>query len=79
MMNEGFGVAGKDIQIGADILVRAALADEFANASGKYFDNDNGRSAPPHPDALDSRESEKVVDTIEALLAEMGLPGQRHA
>lgn len=79
MVKEGFGRAGNDIQIGADILVRAALADEFANASGKYFDNDKGRFAPPHPDALDSRKSEKVVDTIEALLAEMGLPGQRHA
>ncbi len=79
MVKEGFGRAGNDIQIGADILVRAALADEFANASGKYFDNDKGRFAPPHPDALDSRKSEKVVDTIEALLAEIGLPGQRHA
>ncbi len=79
MVKEGFGRAGNDIQIGADILVRAALADEFANASGKYFDNDKGRFAPPHPDTLDSRKSEKVVDTIEALLAEMGLPGQRHA
>ena len=79
MVKEGFGMAGNDIQVGADILVRAALADEFANASGKYFDNDKGRFAPPHPDALDSRKSEKVVDTIEALLAEMRLPGQRHA
>ncbi len=79
MVKEGFGRAGNDIQIGADILVRAALADEFANASGKYFDNDKGRFAPPHPDALDSRKSEKLVDTIEALLAEKGLPGQRHA
>jgi NAD(P)-dependent dehydrogenase (short-subunit alcohol dehydrogenase family) len=79
MVKEGFGRAGNDIQIGTDILVRAALADEFANASGKYFDNDKGRFAPPHPDALDSRKSEKVVDTIEALLAEMGLPSQRHA
>ena len=78
MVKEGFGMAGKDIQIGADILARAALADEFADASGKYFDNDNGRFAPPHPDALDSRKSEKVVATIEALLADMGLPGRRH-
>ncbi len=79
MVKEGFGRAGNDIQIGADILVRAALADEFANASGKYFDNDKGRLAPPHPDALDSHKSGKVVDTIEALLAGMGRRGQRDA
>lgn len=79
MVKEGFGMAGNDIRIGTDILVRAALADEFADASGDYFDNDKGRFAPPHPDALDSRKSQRVVDAIEARLAELGLPGQRHA
>ncbi len=42
MVKEGFGVAGNDLSIGADILTRATLSDEFANASGKYFDNDSG-------------------------------------
>ncbi|WP_207951848.1 hypothetical protein [Pseudomaricurvus alcaniphilus] len=46
---------GDDIRIGADILTRAALAEEFAAASGQYFDNDTGQFAAPHPDALDSR------------------------
>lgn len=32
MVTEGFGVAGGDIGIGADILSRAALSDEFADA-----------------------------------------------
>ena len=58
MVKEGFGVAGKDIRIGAEILLRAALADEFATASGQYFDNDSGRFASPHPDALDDRSRE---------------------
>lgn len=53
MVKEGFGLDGKDINIGADILVRAALSDEFAAASGQYFDNDSGRFAPPHSDGLD--------------------------
>ena len=69
MVKEGFGMAGKDIQIGADILVRAALADEFADASGKYFDNDKGRFASPHPDALDKKKSEGIVQVIETVLA----------
>ena len=68
MVKEGFGVAGKDIRVGADILVRAALSDEFANASGKYFDNDTGRFNSPHPDALDDRKNEAVVQRIDELV-----------
>lgn len=70
MVKEGFGMAGHDIGIGADILVRLALADEFDNASGKYFDNDAGRFTSPHADALDPQKCEAVVRTIEAVLAE---------
>ena len=71
MVKEAFGVTGKDIRIGADILVRAALADEFAKASGQYFDNDAGRFAAPHPDALDPLKSAEVARLIEALLLGM--------
>ena len=69
MVKEGFGVAGNDIQIGADILTRSALSDEFDNRSGQYFDNDSGQFAPPHSDALDDKKSNEVVNAIEALLA----------
>ncbi len=68
MVKDGFGVAGKDIGIGAGILVRAALTDEFATASGQYFDNDSGHFAAPHPDALDERKTEAVVRVIEHCL-----------
>ncbi len=71
MVTEGFGVAGNDIGIGAEILTRAALSDEFANASGKYFDNDSGQFAPPHQDALDQQKSEDVVKAIEGVLARL--------
>jgi len=70
MVKEGFGMAGKDIRIGVDVLVRAALSDEFADASGKYFDNDQGRFAPPHADALDPRKCQDVVRVIEEVLVE---------
>ena len=69
MVKEGFGMAGSDISKGADILVRLALSDEFADASGLYFDNDKGRLAPPHPDGLDDGKSSAVVEAIEAVLA----------
>ncbi|KEI72146.1 SDR family NAD(P)-dependent oxidoreductase [Endozoicomonas elysicola] len=69
MVKEGFGVAGGDISIGADILCRAALSEEFATASGRYFDNDIGQFSTPHTDALNQQKNKAVVDTIEAILS----------
>jgi NAD(P)-dependent dehydrogenase (short-subunit alcohol dehydrogenase family) len=42
MVKQAYGVVGGDLRIGAEILARAALSDEFAAASGQYFDNDSG-------------------------------------
>lgn len=71
MVKEGFGVAGNDIGIGADILVRAALSDEFADASGAYFDNDARGFAPPHPDALDRHKNAALVAAIDGVVSRM--------
>ncbi len=68
MVKQAYGVAGGDLRIGADILCRAALADEFAAASGQYFDNDIGQFASPHPDALNSQKCEAIVRDIETVL-----------
>ena len=76
MVKEGFGLAGKDIGIGAEILVRAALSEEFATAAGEYFDNDSGRFAPPHADALDPVKCAEIVKVIETVLAESA-PGTK--
>ena len=70
MVKEAYGVAGGDLRIGADILRRAALSEEFASASGQYFDNDTGRFSAPHPDALDAEKTEKLVRLMEAVLSE---------
>jgi NAD(P)-dependent dehydrogenase (short-subunit alcohol dehydrogenase family) len=64
MVKEAYGVAGNDMNIGAYILVRAALSDEFENASGLYFDNDIGKFAKPHNDA---QNTEKVAAVMSAL------------
>lgn len=69
MVKSAFGVAGNDIRIGADILVRAAVSDEFADASGKYYDNDARRFGPPHAHALDDQRCAQVLGVIEELLA----------
>ncbi|MEM7468186.1 MAG: SDR family NAD(P)-dependent oxidoreductase [Pseudomonadota bacterium] len=71
MVKDAFGVAGNDIQIGADILCRAATSDEFAEKSGQYFDNDAQRFADPHPDGLDSTKNGKVVAVISEVLARL--------
>jgi hypothetical protein len=61
-------VEGSDLRIGAEILCRAAVADEFADASGQYFDNDSGRFASPHPDAMDPAKIQEVLHVIDTLL-----------
>lgn len=71
MVKDAFGVAGGDLHIGADILIRAALSDDFADASGKYFDNDNGQFASPHPDALDDGKNEALVAAMETLISQL--------
>ncbi|MEM9277606.1 MAG: SDR family NAD(P)-dependent oxidoreductase [Pseudomonadota bacterium] len=71
MVKEAYGTQGNDMSIGANILMRAALDDEFADASGRYFDNDRGSFANPHPDALDPTKNAAVVEAIEELLPKL--------
>jgi len=68
MVKEGFGTAGNDLSIGVDILTSAAFGDDFAEASGQYFDNDSGAFADPHPDALDTQKCDAVMRVIESVL-----------
>ena len=71
MVKEAYGTAGKDLGIGAEILCRAALEDQFGAASGRYFDNDSGRFADPHLDALDADKTNELVNSIDAILAKL--------
>ncbi|MEM6480422.1 MAG: SDR family NAD(P)-dependent oxidoreductase [Pseudomonadota bacterium] len=68
MVREGFGIGGNDLNVGADILVRAAVSDEFEKASGRYFDNDKGTFAAPHAAALDAAHSADVMEAILSVL-----------
>jgi len=69
MVKQAFGVNGGDIRIGAEILTRAALMDEFKTASGQYFDNDSRQFAFPHSDALDTQKCQEIIQAIETILA----------
>lgn len=70
MVREAFGRTRADASVGADILIRASLSEDFADATGRYFDNDTGGFASPHPDAMNPRLRDRVVARIEAILEE---------
>ncbi len=72
MVKEGFGVPGNDLKIGADILCSAALDDSFADATGKYFDNDSGHFKDPNAAALDPTHTQAVMQKINELVAALG-------
>ncbi|MEO0378833.1 MAG: SDR family NAD(P)-dependent oxidoreductase [Pseudomonadota bacterium] len=64
MVKEGFGLAGNDLNIGADILVTATLDPDWVDRSGRYFDNDSGRFAPAHPAAMDESHVNDVMRVL---------------
>jgi len=72
MVKEGYGIEGKSINIGSDILVRLSLSDEFTSSNGLYFDNDIGAFGPPHPDALNAQKCQNLVETLEDVLNGVG-------
>ncbi|MEM7281344.1 MAG: SDR family NAD(P)-dependent oxidoreductase [Pseudomonadota bacterium] len=71
MVKEAYGMQGNDLSVGADILVRGALSDEFADATGKYYDNDQQRFAAPHSHGLDSSNNQRLVEKIEAICSDL--------
>ena len=69
LVMDAYGSARAGVDVGAEIVTQAALSDAFEDASGQYFDNDEGRFAAPHPDALHPARAKQVVGTIEEVLA----------
>jgi len=68
MVKEGFNTAGKDVNIGVNIMIEAALGESFAKASGKYWDNDSGRFAAPGSDATNPGKCAGLVEEMESIL-----------
>lgn len=71
MVKEAYGINGGDLSIGADILCRGALSDEFADASGKYFDNDIAQFAPAHPYARDEKKCNELINEMDLIIKEI--------
>ena len=68
MVRESFGVEGKDINIGVDILLRLAIQEEALTISGKYFDNDCRQYILPHQDVLNNKKCSQVIEAIETII-----------
>lgn len=67
MVQEAYGMQGSSVQLGADILVEAALSERFADAGGLYFDNDIGQFSPPHQGAKEQALQTKLMETLTQL------------
>ncbi len=68
MVMEAYGQKGYDLKIGAELLYRAALSDEFANANGLYYDNDIEMFGNPHPHALNEANQNKLIQIMNDFL-----------
>ena len=68
MVKDAYGMAGSDLRVGADILTRAALSDEFLEASGQYYDNDIAQFAQPHPDALSEQKNKTLITAMDEII-----------
>jgi len=70
MVSQAYGVEGKSLKTGADILVKSALSETFSDANGKYFDNDRGQFSLPHPDANNLKKTTQLIQVLDEILAE---------
>lgn len=68
MVKDAYGVSGGDINIGADILTRAGLSEEFEGVTGKYYDNDSRKLSLPHPSGNDLDACRKVTKELDELI-----------
>jgi len=76
MVKEGFGVEGKSLDIGADILVEATVSKSFGpTANGKCFDNDRCQFGTPHLGALNAAHNKAFVQAMDQWLVTHGYGG----
>lgn len=68
MVKEAYGIAGSSLLIGANILCKAALREEFKNASGKYFDNDSRQFRDAYIDAYDSGLRKQLIQVLDEII-----------
>ncbi len=70
MVRDAYGMEGKDINIGGDIIVDTSIGERFANANGMYFDNDRGDFSDLHPDVHDEDKVKTLIRTFDEIVGE---------
>lgn len=68
MVREGYGIAGSDVNIGVQAIVRCVVDPTSADRSGQYLDQDRRQFGRPHPDALDARKNAALTGLVEKVL-----------
>lgn len=68
MVKEAFGHHRSSADKGATILYELAVSEKYDNASGKYFDNDQGSFNTAHADAYNSTKIEELMKLTENLI-----------
>lgn len=68
MVQQAYGQHWSSADKGAEILYRLTTDPQFADSSGKYFDNDQGSFNQAHPDAYDAEKIEKLIATTQHIL-----------
>jgi len=69
MANEAYGKSWSSADKGADILCDLAISEDYKNASGKYFDNDQGSFGNAHSDAYNQAKIDQLIEVTENILA----------
>lgn len=67
MVKEAYGIAGKDLNIGANVIYKLACVENLAGKNGAYFDNDAGQFRQPHPEALDKQKNKTLIELMDGL------------
>ena len=67
MVKKAFGNHWSSADKGATILYKLAVAEDYKDVSGRYFDNDHGTFAKAHPDAYDENKIDKLITTTAKL------------
>jgi NAD(P)-dependent dehydrogenase (short-subunit alcohol dehydrogenase family) len=82
MVDEAYGQYWSPADKGANILTELAVSDEFANDTGKYFDNDikdgahgdaRGEFGQPHANALNKEAIAELKHQTQAVLQSLSL------
>jgi len=67
MVKEGFGIEGKDVTIGAEILLRLATDPNIQDHSGDYFCNDQGAYTAPDPCVLNDQARQRIMSVLDQM------------